>query len=420
MDGALDDSLPHDNRAGDTIAAVVLCMIFATAAVFLRLYTRYFVLRKFWIDDLLAITGMICMIANGIVQCVHTKYGLGAHLYDITDPDQLTQFWKMFYALTITYNTTLLFIKFTLFFQYYRLIQEIPHYRVFYLTVMAVVGGWVVAQEFILIFSCTPIHAYWDHDPTAKCLDGNITGWMNAVGNIVTDIIILVLPIPVVWKLNLKKGRKWAVIGIFALGFFTCLVSICRMVFFAKLSADISYDLVDIAAWGEAESASGLICSSLIALGPLIRRFSRRFRTSKKNSGTPQKYTFGAGSNPFSRHTTGRDKSLLRTNGSRKPFDDGSETELNRMDAERSRRTTEQEDGRSIRSAKFSGLEQDTEDIQGPMPDLRLGLETGIRTIISTGNRDSMHSESVPAASNGIMVKQVWSVRNRETGERDE
>lgn len=59
MDAETYASLPHNNRAGDTIAAMVLCMIFATIAVALRLYTRYFVLNKFWVDDFLAIVGLV-------------------------------------------------------------------------------------------------------------------------------------------------------------------------------------------------------------------------------------------------------------------------------------------------------------------------------------------------------------------------
>ncbi|KAI1099058.1 hypothetical protein F4804DRAFT_323013, partial [Jackrogersella minutella] len=407
--------LPHDNRAADTITAVAVCISFATLAVCARLYTRRFVLRKFWLDDYFAIVGMFGMISNGIIQCVHTKYGLGTHMWDMKSLDDIRQFWKMFYFLTVTYATTLMFVKFSLFLQYYRLIQEVPHYRLFYLAAMAFVGGWVIAQEFVIIFSCIPVYSYWDKTKGGKCLDGQLVGWMNAIGNLVTDIIVLLLPIPVVWRLNLKRARKWAVIAIFGLGFFTCIVSICRMVFFAKTTRDISYDLVPVAAWGEAESASGLICSSLIALGPLIHRCSRHFRSAKKTTSVSPKYTFG-GTNPFS----ARDKSLLGISGSRKVFDDGSQTELNRIDIERPRKSEVQEDGRSIRSNKSSGLERGAEsDYSETMPDLRLGLETGIRTIISTGNRDSVHSESLPIASKGIVVKQVWSVRNRDPGERD-
>lgn len=186
------------------------------------------------------------------------------------------------------------------------------------------------------------------------------------------------------------------------------------MIFFARLTSDFSYDLVSVAAWGEAESASGLICSSLIALGPMLRRFSRHFRTVQKTTIAPNKYTYG-GSNPFSRHTE-RDKSLLRTGGSRKPFDDGSETELNQIDLGRPRKVEIQEDGRSIHSTKSSGMGQSADEFSEGMPDLKLGLETGIRTIISSGHRDSLHSQS-PVAPNGIVVKQVWSVRNKEPGE---
>ncbi|KAI0165385.1 hypothetical protein GGR52DRAFT_581989 [Hypoxylon sp. FL1284] len=424
MDPETYASLPHDNRSGETIAAVVLCMVFATMAVSLRLYTRYFVLNKFWVDDILATVGLVGTISNGIIQCVHTRYGLGAHMWDLSEDESL-KFWKIFYIMSITYNITLMLIKFTLFFQYYRLIQEVPHYRAFYLAVMALVTCWTVAQEFVLIFSCMPIPFFWDRSIPGECLDSDLIGWMNAVGNLVTDLIVLVLPIPVVWRLNLKRGRKWAVIGIFGLGFFTCAVSIARMVFFAKLTADISWDTVPVAAWGEAESASGLICSSLIALGPLIRRFSHRFRSDGRMSGsssTPKKYS-NLSSSRFSRRTTNRDKSLLRTGGSRKPADDdGSATELNCTDAERRPRKGAAEvlnDDRSTRSSKSLDIERDADaECPNAMPDLRLGLETGIRTIISSGNRDSVHSQS-PVLPNGIVVKQVWSVRNKEPGEQD-
>ncbi|KAI5859800.1 hypothetical protein GGS23DRAFT_583685 [Durotheca rogersii] len=410
----VDDGLPHDRRGCETIVAVSLCMSFATVAVCLRLYARQFILRQLWVDDYLAIAGMIGMIVNGIVQCVQTGYGLGDHIWDLGDDERAMTFWKLFYTQTITYSTTLMFIKFSFFFQYYRLIQDVPHYRVFYITAMAVVSGWVIAQEFILIFTCTPIPKFWNSDLPGTCMDGNLIGWMNGVGNIVTDLIILVLPIPVVWRLNLKRGRRWAVLGIFALGFFTCVVSICRLVFFAKLSADFTYDLVDVAAWGEAEASSGLICSSLIAMGPLIRRFSHRFRSVDKASATPG-YPF-AGTGAFSRHTLDRDKSLLRANSSSKKQFDGSETELNRIDPDQqlSRKDEMHDDG----STKSSGLEQSTSsEYPGPMPDLRLGLKTGIQTIISSGDHDSIRSP-LPTDTKGIVVRQVWSVRNKESTER--
>lgn len=59
MDAEEFSRLPHDNRMGDTITAVVLCMFFATVAVCLRLYTRHFILRGVWYDDYMALAGMV-------------------------------------------------------------------------------------------------------------------------------------------------------------------------------------------------------------------------------------------------------------------------------------------------------------------------------------------------------------------------
>ena len=59
--------LPHDNRSTETIVAVVLCMSIATIAVLARLYTRHFILRKFWLDDYLAVAGMVSCAARARV-----------------------------------------------------------------------------------------------------------------------------------------------------------------------------------------------------------------------------------------------------------------------------------------------------------------------------------------------------------------
>lgn len=59
IDAATWERLPHDNRAGEAITAVVLCMSVATTAVCFRLYTRRFVLRQFWLDDYFAIAGTV-------------------------------------------------------------------------------------------------------------------------------------------------------------------------------------------------------------------------------------------------------------------------------------------------------------------------------------------------------------------------
>ena len=48
----------------------------------------------------------------------------------------------------------------------------------------------------------------------------NQTQWFsNAALNILTDLIVFILPLPVIGKLNLAKGQKYSLLGIFCLGF---------------------------------------------------------------------------------------------------------------------------------------------------------------------------------------------------------
>lgn len=68
------------------------------------------------------------------------------------------------------------------------------------------------------MFPCTPIKSFWDRDIKGKCLDIRAVGFANSANAIVQDLIILVLPMPSLFKLQMKKWRKVAVTFMFAVG----------------------------------------------------------------------------------------------------------------------------------------------------------------------------------------------------------
>ena len=39
-----------------------------------------------------------------------------------------------------------------------------------------------------------------------------------AIFNVITDIVILILPLPILWRLQLSQGRKFQLMGIFLTG----------------------------------------------------------------------------------------------------------------------------------------------------------------------------------------------------------
>jgi len=83
-----------------------------------------------------------------------------------------------------------------------------------------IVGLWSVSQLLVVIFTCSPIEKFWNSDLPGTCIPNLPFWYINAAGNIVTDVIVFILPLPSLSRLNLRKGQKLGLIGVFSLGFF--------------------------------------------------------------------------------------------------------------------------------------------------------------------------------------------------------
>jgi hypothetical protein len=73
---------------------------------------------------------------------------------------------------------------------------------------------------FSLLFACKPVAASWDPLllATAVCINRGGIYIAQAVIGIVTDVLLLALPIPTVLKLQMPNKQKFGLVGIFAIG----------------------------------------------------------------------------------------------------------------------------------------------------------------------------------------------------------
>lgn len=116
------------------------------------------------------------------------------------------------------YNVTILTIKFTFLAQYYRL-MAVQTLRTVCVVVALVVGVWSFSQILLAIFQCAPIAKFWDRTIEGRCLNIHFVWYLTAGGNISTDILVFILPMPVLYKLQLPRGQKIFLLGVFCLGF---------------------------------------------------------------------------------------------------------------------------------------------------------------------------------------------------------
>ena len=63
-----------------------------------------------------------------------------------------------------------------------------------------------------------PLAGFWDVTIPHHCIDQIRFELVAAMLNIVVDLVIMVLPLPTIWSLQLPKRQKWALSGVFMLG----------------------------------------------------------------------------------------------------------------------------------------------------------------------------------------------------------
>ncbi|CAJ2509203.1 Uu.00g142290.m01.CDS01 [Anthostomella pinea] len=95
----------------------------------------------------------------------------------------------------------------------------------------AIVTLWGIATLFVTFLLCQPLAFNWDRAiPGGYCGD-QLASWKSAgVVNILTDAVVLTLPVYDLSKIQMATYKKVVLIAMFALGIFTTAVGIARLV----------------------------------------------------------------------------------------------------------------------------------------------------------------------------------------------
>lgn len=202
---------------------------------------------------------------------------------------------KSFYGSVPIYLTGLAFTKVSIVMQYLRVFVGTVIQRACRITLIIVIvyGLWTFWSA---VFTCFPVAKFWD--PTVKegyCMNFTALWFSNASVNIVTDLIIFLLPVPVIRSLNLPRKQKIGLMMIFAVGLFACVTSVLRLrsLYVASVSTDLTYDNVGAATWSAVELNVGIICACLPMMKPLLVRLFPRLLASTSLNSRPENAYYG-------------------------------------------------------------------------------------------------------------------------------
>jgi hypothetical protein len=122
------------------------------------------------------------------------------------------------YANNICYAITLPMIKLSILATYRRLFFINKGFQRVSVIVAALVVGWMISVTIVVIFTCNPIAGAWIRTINRTCINQTAFYYGNAILNVITDIILLVMPLPMIWKLNMSMRKKVNVTLLFILG----------------------------------------------------------------------------------------------------------------------------------------------------------------------------------------------------------
>ncbi|KAK8056602.1 hypothetical protein PG993_001829, partial [Apiospora rasikravindrae] len=270
--------MASEDRSTELFASTLFGLTIATVTVALRCYVRLFMLKIFSWEDYLAVITMILFGGYGACVFLAIEYGAGKHLQDVPVenlPNALLMRWLGEWI----YVVTSIFVKVTVSVLLLRICSKPWHKTVIYVTITVVVV-WNTIYGFLAAIQCIPVQHFWERlsDPDGgQCLSQDIiTGTTYAAAgiNCLADWILGLLPIALVWNLELNWRTKASIAGILALGIIASVATCVRIPFVWQLThdSDFLYVFVDFTIWSTIELAMGLAASSIATLRPLFKK----------------------------------------------------------------------------------------------------------------------------------------------------
>lgn len=281
------------NHTGNNNAAVIVTYIIAAIAVALRFYTRSRVRRvSIASDDWLSLAALVSVTASFVSTIIGGYHGLGKHVWIVPIEDVVTVM-QILFAYVLIYVVTVPLIKFSILLLYRRIFGMTWTIWV----CMLLTAGYFVSCTVAFLVCCQPVSYYWSQyaDPTGgKCVFDLYPFYIgNAAANLTTDVLILLVPIPLTWKLQMRTSQKILIIGIFLLGGFVCVASIVRIYYMTFLanSVDITWIMGDVFIWSSVEPCIGILCACLPTLKPLLRYAMNHISSSNGSKNTDSSNT---------------------------------------------------------------------------------------------------------------------------------
>lgn len=155
---------------------------------------------------------------------------------------------------------------------------------------LIICGSYTVVAFFLNLFQCNPAGASFDlllvadGDVAPRCEGVKEMGTILRTINIVLDWCLVLIPVAVLSKVQMRWAKKGRLIGAMTVGSLACIASVLTLVAKEHLKTDALWNYTGILGWSVAELTIGMVAASLPTLVFLMP--GNRERSGVSASGT--------------------------------------------------------------------------------------------------------------------------------------
>lgn len=266
---------------GDQVNGIAYTfIIISSIATLLRVYCRVWVIKAFALDDWLAVAAQILFIIFCAYEITGVTYGTGRHHADIPD-DDYPKAMQMWWTCEPLYVLTNMAIKASIAIFLLRICVHRAHVIIIWV-VTGITEVYSLFFFLLFVLQCRPTSLFWlrftSDPPEGSCIAGTIVSgcfYGYSAISCLTDWTYSILPIFLVWNLQMNTRVKISVVMILAAGAIASSATIVRFPYLHTLNDvdDFLYTTSDVAIWSTIETGLGITASGVATLRPLLRTF---------------------------------------------------------------------------------------------------------------------------------------------------
>ncbi|KAI1743044.1 hypothetical protein F4680DRAFT_445515 [Xylaria scruposa] len=267
-------------------AGLVTTLTLATVFLSLRMYVVFVKIRQPHLGDYLMPLGYVSYFVVSLGSFVRlSKVGLFIHQWNVLGRD-IESYLKFILVGDEFWILGICLIKSSILVEWYRLFAPSRARTVFTISCSALLTVNLLSYVGLLItlnLNCRPFERIWNKAVQGSCIDLRTIHLAAATINLILNLAILLLPQPIIWKLQLSYPKKIGVSTVYTIGILATVASalLIKAIYGWRMSSDMTYHYSRVVLWAIAEMTGGI----LVFCVPVVPRFYQDLKLNTWLSG---------------------------------------------------------------------------------------------------------------------------------------